>query len=193
MDWVEALVSDILAHGYEEVFTTPGRSREERLLAGRLLQTKDGQVLGRFGGQDYWHPTDSAGVPNYKDGRRVSLIRINTYIPRFFMPRELCHIKRGGGEKMKYLIRSTSSFRLDRLVQALGAKEIARRSDSYGWGPEGGYEYSRIIESTIDPQDPGDTLVEAAFGTTPGRKITVRKLSDEEAAAILAERGWRNW
>lgn len=94
---------------------------------------------------------------------------------------------------MKYLVRSTDSYRLDRLVQAIGAKELARRSDAYGWGPDGGYEYCRIIESNIDPADPGDTIIDAAFGAAPGRQVIVRPLTDEQATSLLSEQGWREW
>jgi hypothetical protein len=86
-----------------------------------------------------------------------------------------------------YVVSSESYHRLRRAVEetAANAKVLSTRSESYGWGPDCCYEYQWLVV-TCDPiSDPGDTLVDVAFGAAAGRRVECKEVTADEAKRFV--------
>lgn len=85
-----------------------------------------------------------------------------------------------------YIVRSEDYYRLRRAVEGTAAKVLSTRSESYGWGPDCCYEYQWLVVSSGPISDPGDTLVDVAFGAAAGRRVICTEVSPDEAKQFVA-------
>lgn len=84
-----------------------------------------------------------------------------------------------------YIVSSENYHRLRRAVEGTAAKVLSTRSESYGWGPDCCYEYQWLVVSSGPISDPGDTLVDVAFGAAAGRRVECKEVSPDEAKRFV--------